>query len=193
MIVDLEIKKGDNKKYLAAISSLIAVLVKENKPEHLYVTRINKWFDHKWLKYSGKGRVKFEGWPLIDTALDTMWQEKLTFPPFNPKQVANQYYWHRNGDGSYGGVEKEPRWIHKRQLHSSARNLQNRVTDFTDSGLFVWFTSNTDVNMHGSVMVYLVDNENVFAWYASFKKETNWRVEKTKGIDRECVKSWFPI
>jgi hypothetical protein len=122
-----------------------------------------------------------------------MWRGKLTFPPFNPKQIGPQFHWCRGKDGTYSGSEQEPRWIHKRQLKSSATNLQNRVADFTDSGLFVWFTSNTDVNMHGSVMVYIVDNENVSAWYASFKNETYWKVEKTKGIDRESVEKWFPI
>ncbi len=193
MIVNLDFKEGDNEKFLTAISSLIAVLVKEKEPKHLYVVRIKKWFDHKWLKYSGRGRVRFDGHSRRDTAHEPMWRGKLTFPPFNPKQIGPQFHWCRAKDGTYSGSEQEPRWIHKRQLKSSATNLQNRVADFTDSGLFVWFTSNTDVNMHGSVMVYIVDNENVSAWYASFKNETYWKVEKTKGIDRESVEKWFPI
>ncbi len=196
MIVDLDFKKGDSKKFLAAISSLVAELVKEKEPKHLYVVRIKKWFDHKWLNYSGRGRVKFvsDGVShLHETAHEPMWREKLTFPPFNPKQIGTQYYWCRTKDGTYGAVEKEPRWIHKRRLKPSSSNLQNRVADFTDSGVFVWFTSNTEENMHGSVMVYIVDNKNVSAWYASFKKETAWEVDKTKGIDKESVESWFPI
>ena len=86
MIVEIPTKNGDNNKFLAAVSSLIATMVAEKEPNDLYVTRINKWFDHKWLGYSGKGRVKFEGFPPIDTALDAIWQDKLTFPPFNPKR-----------------------------------------------------------------------------------------------------------
>ncbi len=193
MIVDIDSREGDEEKYMAAISSLIAVLVKSNQPGHLYVTRINKWFDHKWLKYSGRGRVKFEGSPLTDTALDSFWRDKLTFPPFNPKQIADQLHWHRKLDGTYGGSDKEPRWIYKRQLRSSADNLNNRVTEFTKSGLFVWFTSNTKLNMHGSIMVYLVANEEATAWYASFKQESNWMVDKTKGIEKEQVEKWFPF
>ncbi len=193
MIANLDFKEGDNKKYLTALSSLIAVIVKEKTPKDLYVTRINKWFDHKWLKYSGKGRVKFDGSPFIDTALDPMWKEKLTFPPFNPKQIGDQFHWGRTKDGTYAGSEKGPRWVYKRQLRQSAVNLQNRVADFTDSGLFVWFTSNTEVNMHGSVMVYLVENEKATAWYASFKKDTDWTVDKTKGIKKEYVEKMFPF
>jgi len=47
--------------------------------------------------------------------------------------------------------------------------------------------------MHGSVMVYVVDDEYVSAWYASFKKESAWVVDKTKGIDKESIEKWFPI
>jgi hypothetical protein len=76
MIVEIPNKSGDNEKFMVALSSLIATIVAEKSPTDLYVTRINKWFDHKWLGYSGKGRVEFEGfWP-IDTALDPIWREK---------------------------------------------------------------------------------------------------------------------
>ena len=49
------------------------------------------------------------------------------------------------------------------------------------------------INMHGSIMAYLVDDQNVSAWYASFKKEMDWKVDKTKGIDKENVETQFPI
>ncbi len=193
MIVDIDSREGDEKKYIAAISSLIAVLVKEKQPEHLYVIRINKWFDHKWLKYSGKGRVKFEGSYLTDTALDSFWRDKLTFPPFNPKQIVDQLHWCRKSDGTYGGCDKKPKLIYKRQLRSSAKNLNNRVSEFTKSGLFVWFTSNTKPNMHGSILVYLIADEEATAWYSSFKQESNWVVDKTKGIEKKQVEQWFPF
>ena len=61
MIVEIRTKNGDSDKFLAAVSSLIATMVAEKKPRDLYVTRINKWFDQKWLGYSGSGRVEFEG------------------------------------------------------------------------------------------------------------------------------------
>lgn len=192
MIVEIPTKKGDNNKFLAAVSSLIATMVAEKEPSDLYVTRINKWFDHKWLGYSGKGRVKFEGFPPIDTALDALWQDKLTFPPFNPKQIGQQFYWRRRDDGTYGGVD-DVKWIYKWKLQPSADNLNNRVVEFSDSGLFVWFTSNTETNAHGSVMVYHVDRGSVSAWYASFRQESHWIVDRTKGIDKKTVENWFPI
>ena len=193
MIVHLDSEKGDNETFFTAISSLIAVLVNEKAPKHLYVVRVKKWFDHKWLNYSGIGRIRLDFGLWRDTAIKSMWRDKLTFPPFHPKQIGTQYYWRRAIDGTYGADKKEPRWVHKRRLRSRSSNLQYRVADFTDSGLFVWFTSNTEKNMHGSVMVYIVDNGQVSGWYASFKKENAWSVDKTKGIDKKSVESWFPI
>lgn len=100
MIVDIPVKEGDDPKYLTAVCGLIATLVKEKSPEVLYVTRINKWFDHKWLKYSGQGRVTYDCYPFSDTSLDTFWRDKLTFPPFNPKQIGLERHWERNENGN---------------------------------------------------------------------------------------------
>ena len=192
MIVDIPRRDGDHATFLAAVNGLIATIVAEKHPGDLYVTRINKWFDHKWLSYSGLGRVRFEGSRLTDTALDAFWRDKLTFPPFNPRQVGQQMYWHRRDNGEYGGT-KNPKWIHKKRLSPSADNLNSRVADFSDSALFVWFTSNTETNGHGSVMVYQVDGDDVSAWYASFRQENGWVVDRTKGIDRKTVQGWFPL
>jgi len=192
MIVDIPYKDGDDKKFLAAVCSLVATLAKDKEPNDLYVTRISKWFDHKWLRYSGRGRVEFKGSPLTDTALDAIWHEKLTFPPFNPKQIGQQLYWEKKADSTYGGTDN-PRWIHKMRLQPSAKNLNNRVSELTDSGLFVWFTSNTEQNMHGSIMVYMVNGDEVMAWYASAKQQNGWVIDKTKGIDKMVVEKWFPI
>jgi hypothetical protein len=144
MIVDVPNREGDDKTYLAAVCSLVASLANDQKPTDIYVTRVNTWFDRKWLRFSGTGRVTYHGWSARDTVLDEMWREKLTFPPFNPKQIGTQLYWRKRSDGSYGGVPR-PRLIHKHQLRHSADNLNNRVTDFTDSGLLVWFTSHRKI------------------------------------------------
>lgn len=187
MIVEIPTKSGDNQKFMLALSSLIATMVAEKEPTDLYVTRINKW-----LGYSGKGRVEFEGfWP-IDTALDPIWRDKLTFPSFNPKQIGQQLYWRRSDDGTYGGTD-DPRWIYKRKLQSSAGNLNYRVVEFSESGLFVWFTSDTETNAHGSVMVYQVNGQGVSGWFASFRQDSDWIVDRTKGVDKRVVENWFPI
>lgn len=84
-----------------------------------------------------------------------MWRSELTFPPFNPKQIGAQLHWRRRIDGSYRDCPRS-KWVHKPLLGRSADNLNNRIAAFTDSGLFVWFTSHTQDNAHGSILVYSV-------------------------------------
>ena len=192
MVVDIPYKDGDDKTYLTAVCSLVASLVLSQKPTDVYLMRVKKWFDRKWLGYSGKGRVAFLGSSRVDTALDAIWREKLTFPPFSPKQIGAQMYWRRRNDGSYGGVS-EPRWVYRRRLRHSAYNLNSRVASFTDSGLFVWFTSDTQKNFQGSILVYSVSGADVGYWYASLKLDQGWRINKVEGIDRASVERWFPI
>jgi hypothetical protein len=179
VIIDIPYKLGDDKQYLTAICSLVASLASLQEPAEIYVTRVKKWFDRKWLRYSGKGIIP-------------MWREQLTFPPFNPQQIGTQMYWRQRSDGSYGGVPK-PRWIHKRELRHSTDNLNNRVADLTDSGLFIWFSSDTDKNAHGSILVYSVASSDVSAWYASFRRDSEWRINKVVGISRSIVERCFPL
>jgi hypothetical protein len=203
MIVDVPYKDGDDKRFLTALEGLIAIIVKDYEPEHVYVVRINKWFDHKWLKYSGKGTVKFpeRGVDVARTgnlpfehgaAWEEFYNEKLTFPPFSPKQIGAQYHWKRRADGTYGGTKK-PKWIYKPILQPSVLNLQNRVRAFANSGVFIWFSSNTVQNFQGSIMVYILTENHELTWYASFKGEANWKVHRVKGIKKEMVQEWFPL
>lgn len=64
-------------------------------------------------------------------------------------------------------------------------NLQHYVADFSKSGLFLWYSSNTVKNQKGSLLCYMVMNGEIDAWYASFANRKKWTVEKVKGIDRE--------
>jgi hypothetical protein len=203
MIVNIKYRDGDDKRFLTALNGLIAKIVKDYEPEHVYVIRIKKWFDHKWLKFSGKGSIQFPEKgvdvprtgtfiPEWDTAWDEFYSKKLTFPPFSPKQIREQYHWKRRDDGTYGGTKK-PKWIYKPVLKPSSWNLQNRISAFANSGVFIWFSSNTEQNLQGSVMVYILTYNHELTWYASFKEETDWKVHRVKGIKKEIVQELFPL
>ena len=191
MIVNITARDNDDREFIAALSSMVAVLVKKDNPVDLHLIRINKWFDHKWLLYSGKGRVAFDGYPFRDTALDEFHQDYVTLPPFNPKQIGEQQYWRRGHDGGYLVTESE-KPLHKKQLRSSSENLNQRISDLSSSAIYVWFTSDTLKNTHGSVMVYTVDGTSVDGWYASFRSFKSWRVDKVKGISKAALDKWFP-
>lgn len=185
---------SDHRTFLAAVNELLARLVSEYQPEKLFAIRLSKWFDHKWLRYSGKGRVHFpSGYPFIDTALDKHSQSKLTLPPFNPKQVTTEQHWQRRDDKGYARCSPRGNWVHRRVLEHSSSNLHRRVRERWSSAVLFWFSSNTVQNQHGSVMVYVVLPELESTWYASFRQATSWHVERVKGIDKEEVQRWFPL
>lgn len=179
---------------MANLSGLVANLAAECQPELVYVIRVNKWFDHKWLRFSGMGRVAIDdsGGLVGDTALDNIWQDELTFPPFNPNQVGEQLRWHQAEHNTYLPVSGE-RPPHDSARRHSSGNLQNRVRNYSTSGVFVWFSSNSKINMRASILVYTVDGKNEEAWYASFGDRDNWGVDRVKGISQKQVQEWLPL
>jgi len=194
VIVDIKPRDGDDPVFMSSLSSMIAEMASDRGPRELYVTRVAKWFDHKWLRFSGKGRVRFDG-PIeldLDTALDAVWQTHLTFPPFSPAQLSAPMAWQRAPRGGYDRVLKPRAFVQSGRRHSAA-NLQRRLRSFSDSALFVWFSSFGERNGVASVMSYSVEGADEEAWYASFRKQRTWRVGTAKGIPRAQVLEWFPL
>ena len=192
MIVEIRPQPYDDRTFLTAVSGLLASLVKQFGPDRVCAIRLNKWFDHKWLGYSGKGRVNFPyGYPYIDTALDEHFQQKLTLPPFNPKQVVAEHHWRRTGKG-YSRLA-QPKPVHPRILEHSSANLHRRISDRWASVVFMWFSSNTASNEQGSVMVYTLTTQGQWTWYASCARARGWRIDRVKGTTREEVQQWFPL
>ena len=185
--MEIQIKPNDDSQFVELVSRMISGMVTDKFPEEIFVTRIDNWFDHKWLNFSGIGRVGFfEDLRLEkDTALDSFWQDKITFPPFSPKRVVEKSYTKRDDSGKFPPLVKS-RYLHPKRRESSCWNLQNRVADYADSALFVWFSSNTKSNGRGSIMVYEARG-GVYTWYVSFSKEEEWKVTNTKGITREQI------
>jgi hypothetical protein len=56
MIVNIALEEDDDKVFITRLSSMVAGLTADRRPRVVYVTRVSKWFDHKWLRFSGKGR-----------------------------------------------------------------------------------------------------------------------------------------
>jgi hypothetical protein len=178
---------NDDPKFVRLVSCIIAGLINGYFPTEIFVVQIDNWFDLKWVNFSGKGRVGFFGTITPDTALDEFWQDKITFPPFTPNRVVKEYFFLRDESGNYSHSNIQPPYIHSRRRASSHMNLHKRVSDFSDSAIFVWFSSNTTSNRHASLMVYEVSTSRVDTWYAAFTKEDEWKVLQVKGITREQV------
>jgi hypothetical protein len=141
------------------------------------------------MSFSGKGRVFFDS-PFASHAgvsLDEMHQEQLTFPPFAPTRVAAEQHWERGSDGEYTRAVERFR-IHRIQRQHSSANLQRRIVDLTDSGLFVWFSSTSAKDTRGSLLVYIVNDGTTIPWFASIKTDGgSWTLGEVKGLGRAEV------
>jgi hypothetical protein len=60
MIVHIPGQDGDNQVFMTCFNSMIAQVAADRRPRDLYVTRVSKWFDHKWLRFGGIRRVRFD-------------------------------------------------------------------------------------------------------------------------------------
>ncbi len=185
MRIHIPAKLNDDPQFVELVSRVASGLLVENVPEQVFVIQIDNWFDQKWLNFSGIGRVGFDS-PFADTALDEFRQDKITFPPFSPNRVVEEYCFLRGENGDYAPSEHTS-FVHSRERESSSLNLHKRVSDFSDAGIFIWFSSNTQSNSRGSLMVYEVNRSEVNTWFAAFSKKTEWKLLQTCGIAREQV------
>jgi hypothetical protein len=175
--------------FLDAVDRVVAGLVFRYRPQLVCCVRIHKWFDHRWLEFSGKGRVFVDPpWPShVGVALDEFHQEQLTFPPFAPNRVAAEHHWERQANGSY--ARAEGRFVvHRPERQHSSHNLQRRIVDLTDSALFVWFSSTNANETRGSMLVYVVNDGATIPWFASMKSDSStWSLGEVKGLGRPEV------
>lgn len=178
MIVNIPPNETDDPAFLTALNGMLLNMVASYKPEEVFFVRIDRWFDHKWLRYSGKDLVP-------------VWKNKLTFPPFNPNRILQQLSF-RRFDGVYRETPDAPK-PHRLTKSPSSENLQNRVENFSRSGLFFWFSSNTAQVDHASAMSYSIDKETLQSWFVSFRKHDGlWKIKKVKGIAAAELSTWFP-
>jgi hypothetical protein len=179
----IRLDSTDDPEFVALVERIAVRSFKQGDCDEVFIIEIKNWFDHKWLKFSGIGRVRFDSLPNShpQVALDEFWQEKITFPPFTPNRILRQQ-WHPATELK----RRSPVHDTEHRKHSSW-NLQRRVVQHARSALFVWFSSGTKLNDRGSLMLYQVRDESVSAWYASFRKASGWVLHLTKGITRDVV------
>lgn len=183
MSIPIKNKDTDHPEFVKMLESLLYRLDAGYNPEEIFIIRVRGWFDHIWLNFSGIGRIPFDS-PYPDhpqVALDEFFQDQIAFPPFTPKRILNQERW------VYSDKLSENTFPHKRRYERSAMNLHRRVKDHSKSAVYVWYSSETDKNKRGSLMVYRVIDDAVITWYASFSYDDSWRLDQTKGIDRDFL------
>jgi hypothetical protein len=191
MILRIPPDLDDDPRLMVAVSCIVAAVAEARRPELVHVVRIKNVFDHEWLRYSGQGRVPFPDFK-IHTALDSFWQDYLTFPPFTPSRVVAEVSFFREADGSYTRCVPGIAFHHRSRGHSSA-NLHRRVASEAPSAVFAWLSTGSCQSGRATMMLYEVFAGGDRTWHSSFRSggELGWVVHLTKGIDRETLARQF--
>jgi hypothetical protein len=182
----------DDPRFIQLVNSLLNGVIASDTPDTVWVIKIENWFDHKWLQFSGIGIVDYKfpaflNW--YDAALEEFRQEKVTFPPFTPNRVLGQWSYQRTAaDYSEVPVTSLP---HVSKKQRSEKNLQRRVQNSSRSGVFLWYSSNTVTNDRASIMVYTVRGEHVDCWFTAFLRQEQWVLHSTKGVSRGEVQRFL--
>jgi hypothetical protein len=162
--------------FLALVRNITATSVRHAHPTDVFIVRIDHWFDHKWLAFSGK----------LYGALAFHKPQRLTIPPFIPGRIVSQEAFSLEADRtSYRKRQAQP--LHRHQ--HSGENLSRFVGHISESGVFVWFSGDSARTEHGSMMVYTIHGETQHGWYASFRRGEDWQLYKVEGLSETELKS----
>ncbi|MEM6516596.1 MAG: hypothetical protein AAF688_10475 [Bacteroidota bacterium] len=71
----LKEKNNDNPNFILNCEKIIQNRIELWKPNDIFVTRIDNWFDQKWMEFSGT----------IMAGL-SIWKAETTIPPFHPNR-----------------------------------------------------------------------------------------------------------
>jgi hypothetical protein len=161
----------DDPQFVQLASQVLNKLIRLHLPSDVYAIEIDHWFDHKWLQFSGQtlGALPF-------------WRWRLTIPPFDPGRVVSQKYFHARNAGREIYDEDVRKPLHRDQW--SGHNVNRYIKDISASGIFFWYSGDTNGSDRAALMVYLTSGEEAVPWYASFTKTEHWRLNKVRGISR---------
>jgi len=179
-IIPRESTATDDPLFVSVVYRIAGKILARRGLRELYVTAVDNWFDHKWLCFPHglRGLLKQS-----DDGSKELQPARLTVPSFTAGRILRQSYFRRE-DKTGSFVNHTKRFmLHKTDKHPGAN--RQKIKKISESGLFVWYSSNTTNNDRGNIMIYAVKGGSLEAWYASFSKHRGWKLESVKGIDRE--------
>ncbi len=109
----------------------------------------------------------------------------VTVPPFHPNRVEScDLYVKRDGDYEKQEIKKS---LHI--IQETTNNLKRKISDFSDKGLFIWYSGNSITNNRGSLMGYFVADGDCFTFYLTLTGDKNWNAEKVHGLTTKEIKT----
>lgn len=167
-------KQNDNPNFILNCEKIIQNRINLWNPTDIYVTRIDNWFDGKWMEFSGT----------LMSGL-SIWKGETTIPPFHPNRVESSEFYKKTAE--HYAKKENPKSLHIYQ--ESKDNLKRYVSEFTNDGLFVWYSGNSKVNEVGTLMCYLVRESGCQPFFITLSGKKEWNVSQTKGILRKEIQA----
>jgi hypothetical protein len=177
------ILQGDSGEFMRKVQALVVGVARDYEPARLYVVRIDNWFGPKWMHFAGKFTAG-KGFAI------GVHKTTLHVPPFVPhRAVAERVF---AGPNFNEVVIKPPLHIEC----TSELALTRRITDVDKEAAFVWFSSKSEVQKRGSIMVYLPaasaptasrrdGPRRTGAFYIGFsQRESAWEPAMLRGVSR---------
>lgn len=172
----IEVQDDDAPPLVEYANGLLAGLAASCSAGRVLVSRVEGWFDDKWLGFAGKtlGAVGAH-------------DEEPRVPPFVANRLVSTALWIRRGSGwtqddAGAGEIYHHGW--------SAENLiENRRFDrVAPDTTGVWISTGSALDRRGAVLVYASHDGEVSPFYAGFEIEDEVRVRRLKGISEEALR-----
>jgi hypothetical protein len=164
-VIRIDIEDTDHPTFVADVNVITQNIVTLYAPAELIIVKIDNWFNHKWLEFSGK----------ILGALG-IWKRKLTVPPFVPNRVL----WERSFSFPSGTERMDRPALHVSMPSSDA--VQRKFSNVAPDAAILWFSGNSKTNNRGAIMSCIPTSEMHWAWYAGWSRDHSWNTAGLKGI-----------
>jgi hypothetical protein len=176
-------RQGDSAEFIEKSRALAIGVASEYRPARLYVVRIDNWFGPKWMHFAGKLSVaKGAGFGVHKT--------RLHVPPFVPNRVVAERVF--VGPDCEEAVVAPPLHIEC----PSKQALLRRIEDIDKDAAFMWFSSESEAQKRGAVMVYLpvtfdpktprkggiIDRGALYVGFS--KRAMSWEPSMLRGVSR---------
>lgn len=164
-----DISDGDAPQFFAYVNIIAEQIATQHAPSEIIIVKIDNWFDHKWLHFSGKMLGAFGTWE----------DERLAIPPFVPNRVV----WERCFSVRTSEEIQTRAALHISTTATDAR--QRKVSAVAPNTALLWFSGKSETNERGSIMSYIPLQDGYWSWYASYSKKDSWTSVQLRGISAD--------
>jgi hypothetical protein len=174
---------GDSAEFMKKAQALVVGVARDYEPARLYVIRIDNWFGPKWMHFAGKFTAG-------KGAAIGVHKRILHVPPFVPHRVVVERVC--EGPNYDEAITRPPLHIEC----TSKVALTRRIADVDRDAAFVWFSSESEVQKRGSIMVYLPSapaptssRQDERRWSGALyiglsQRKTDWQPAMLRGVSR---------